>query len=1138
MNKFLLSLGAALVAIPGFAATFTTTMKGSGTEADPYQVTSPTHLVEMQTAASYNTTANRYNFNGIYLKMMNDIDMAGVEGFYGIGQALPTVASSNSTYTFAGVFDGNGHTIKNLKMQGETYDATTGAVQSTGANKSRQYFGLFGTLAATAKISNLTIDESCVISSYGYVGGIAGYAKAGAVIENCVNKANITCYYRYGGGVVAYIEKCAVNNCVNYGEVHNVNDYCGGVVGYEKASGEIQNCTNYGKVTGDGSYVGGITSYSEASAVVNKCVNYADVLSKKSYAAGITSYAKEVTTISSCTNYGNVTTIAQYAGGIVAYSTRSASQTATKITRCYNSGTVTCNYSYAGGIEAYAKLAEIRECVNVGDVILTQIDASRGANTQTYGGGITGYSYGCDISNCLNAGNVFVSLESCGGITGYAQDDTTYKGLIQNCLNIGSVICPGLKGMIVGNNGSMSDYILKFENCIYDAQLGAAMSASGSGNGFEDGLKGLTTAELTAGTPIAGLPASLWQYTKGYYPILASFATDEVKASAATYFTLPAGVNTANFSTGTGTLNTTVSGLTAKMAIGKYFTVSGTTITPLAAPANEIVLDTVIVTNGTYVRRFPVSQMPKYFEGEGTEAKPWLIKTKDDLIILSQLCNGPLIMHFDSKYFKLVNDIDMQNDTTFHGIGVKRGASNAYKTWLFNGVFDGDNHVISNLRIENLQFNESGTALSATSGSGNYSGFFGTLGTNAVIKNLHLDNTCYVSGYQTVGSIGAWAYTGVQILNCSAGATLETSPSGAYCGGIIAYVNGAKKEGDELESYVKGCLFYGKFNTTHDEVGGIVGRNYAVIEDCVNLSNVELKTSLKPTTSLSKFGGITGASYGTIERCANYGNVTAPINIGGITGMGGNTGGKGNIISCFNSGIVTITLDSITETVNSVKDTVHNYKQGTILGGLSGTTAVINYDGVYYDSQLAIQKAASDTIVPDGTFPTLTSVLTSGAKLEDLEGFTFQAGYYPIPTYFADNARVKEAAATFFTLPAEQNLLTGIKRGLINTTMRVKGTLSESGVFSISENRLMAINIGAAKTVDLTLTCGGFTKVYPILNPGGVSSVGGLDGDDQIVRTVYYDMQGRMIANPERGTIVTAVSLTQSGKTIVSKIVK
>ena len=100
------------------------------------------------------------------------------------------------------------------------------------------------------------------------------------------------------------------------------------------------------------------------------------------------------------------------------------------------------------------------------------------------------------------------------------------------------------------------------------------------------------------------------------------------------------------------------------------------------------------------------------FEGEGTEANPYKLKTLDDLILLSDKVNGEEPTYgtntkyarpFLGKVFRMENDIDMTN-YRFEPIG----ADWAHQ---FAGTFDGNGHTL--------------TGLTVNTGANGYAGLFG-----------------------------------------------------------------------------------------------------------------------------------------------------------------------------------------------------------------------------------------------------------------------------------------------------------------------------------------------------------------------------------------------------------------------------
>lgn len=87
------------------------TGNGSGTQADPYQITSAEELNEVR---------NFLNTTGVYFKLMNSIDLSTF-----IAQNHPTEGwepIGTSSSTFQGVFDGNCKNIEGLTINRPSSD--------------------------------------------------------------------------------------------------------------------------------------------------------------------------------------------------------------------------------------------------------------------------------------------------------------------------------------------------------------------------------------------------------------------------------------------------------------------------------------------------------------------------------------------------------------------------------------------------------------------------------------------------------------------------------------------------------------------------------------------------------------------------------------------------------------------------------------------------------------------------------------------------------------------------------------------------------------------------------------------------------------------------------------------------------
>ena len=97
---------------------------GTGTESDPYIISSPAHLLELAEACNTKgtTAAANSHFTGKFFKMTADIDMDTVTTFIGIGTAAYGKSSNQSAYYFDGTFDGAGHTIRNMRISAIAYN--------------------------------------------------------------------------------------------------------------------------------------------------------------------------------------------------------------------------------------------------------------------------------------------------------------------------------------------------------------------------------------------------------------------------------------------------------------------------------------------------------------------------------------------------------------------------------------------------------------------------------------------------------------------------------------------------------------------------------------------------------------------------------------------------------------------------------------------------------------------------------------------------------------------------------------------------------------------------------------------------------------------------------------------------------
>lgn len=337
---------------------YTLNLEGKGTSTSPWLVADAEDLIALSQAAKSNS------FSGKFFKQTADIDMSSVKGFEPIG---------SSTSAFDGSYDGDGHTISNLHIDGVGY----------------HFQGLFGALYTNSSISNLNMTGSSITGSGYYLGILAGYSQG-------------------------RLENCSVN-----GTASTTGLCVGGVIG--RSYGVVNSCSFSGNASGCG-YVGGIVGYSYGE--ISDCRSDADVslpvriTDGAACVGGIAGLAQSYSTaregkIYDCRFSGTVTQGAGYgfAGGIAGY------MYALDVDRCLNTGTVTCTAKVAdreltGGIAGIIRDLTMKNCLNTGTVSVTGSSASVGGLigyiTCTYTGGF-GLTEFVHVSNCYNSGQVIGS---------------------------------------------------------------------------------------------------------------------------------------------------------------------------------------------------------------------------------------------------------------------------------------------------------------------------------------------------------------------------------------------------------------------------------------------------------------------------------------------------------------------------------------------------------------------------------------------------------------------------------------------------------------------------------------------------------------------------------------------------------
>lgn len=263
--------------------------------------------------------------------------------------------------------------------------------------------------------------------------------------------------------------------------------------------------------------------------------------------------------------------------------------------------------------------------------------------------------------------------------------------------------------------------------------------------------------------------------------------------------------------------------------------------------------------------------------GNGTQSRPYIIKSSDELVLLSDKVNSGELNN--NVYFALGDNIDM-NGVKFNPIGNSKHH--------FSGGFDGRGYTVSNLRPE-LIFEDFGN-------NGEFiCGFFGAIA-DAQIKNLKIENVnisyTYRSNYFTdIGLLSANIYpkNECKITNCKIAGTINIDTDVIVVGGLAGQIfanENAKTVFEQIEINAK-LQVRGSGANIGGIVGIVAGRGTEIF------SNICVKTEILHQAQHSNHVGAFGGAakfqesisvkncYFDINTNNNYDDSIHPI-IGGI----------------------------------------------------------------------------------------------------------------------------------------------------------------------------------------------------------------------------------------------------------------
>ena len=352
----------------------------------------------------------------------------------------------------------------------------------------------------------------------------------------------------------------------------------------------------------------------------------------------------------------------------------------------------------------------------------------------------------------------------------------------------------------------------------------------------------------------------------------------------------------------------------------------------------------------------------KTLQNVNTKAAIMKIYTKEDMEEFRDIVNSGFT--YEGYTVQLMNDIDLQGseENQWTPVGT---------TTEFKGTFEGNNHKISNIYINNTSNNQglfgnfSGIVQNLTvggtvKGGTNVGGIIGLINQTSNVKIINCANEVNVtSSVSSAGGIvgGIGTSNNIEINKCTNKGNIESLKSNV--GGIVGYLGNESKE-----IIINECSSIGSsISSTDSNAGGIVGvissiekNNQKInITNCYNISDIN--------SNIYNSGGIVGeiekANEVYVYKCCNQSNYVRTLqnSCGGIVGIVSEA--DCIIEKCYNnSNIIFNTTGGgiVAASINNGKcDVQLSYNTGNITGystggGISGgctTNAILNISNCY-----------------------------------------------------------------------------------------------------------------------------------------------------------------------------------------------
>ncbi len=614
-----------------------------------------------------------------------------------------------------------------------------------------------------------------------------------------------------GGGFLGLFGTIDANSVVMNlglidGTVIGKGDYVGGLAGLIH-TGNIWNCYHVGSVTGH-DWVGGLIGRNWGC--LQDCSSVGPVAGKGNWIGGLVGYSDGNVSSSYCIS--EVTGGDWCVGGFAGANSGDSS-----MSYCWSRGTVEGRGENVGGLvggnsgdvlysSSDSVVTGLDENIgglvgqNSGSISDSESTGMVGAGLGSYVGGLVGYNWYGSVSNCSSSSDV-EGRRCVGGLVGYNGVSSRILDSHSHGQVAGMELYVG--GLVGGNSGRVSHcYSTSAVRLAPEGECAGGLIGNNSESG--DILSCYSAGRVTGGQGIGGLIGS----NKGRV----QYSFWDTVSSGLTYSSDGAGLTT------------------SEMMDPKWISLQGWANDP----------NWVLYPYQDYPRLIreesPGQAIPEpnvdWMFGEGTSELPYGINDPNQLLAISK---ASLLWEMN---FILTDDLDLADTLWSQAIFPN-----------FTGIFDGDGHVIKNMRI---------------SGNG-YLGFWGRLLEGGAVLNVGLLDVDLTATGGNVGGLVAYNYLG-SVSNCYS--TGSVAGLASNTGGLIGW----NDRGNVLNCFST-CTVAGD-----EEVGGLVGSNWGFVSNCYGAGAVFGERRF--------VGGLVGINIydGDISNCYSTGAATGSGFVGGLAG--------------------------------------------------------------------------------------------------------------------------------------------------------------------------------------------------------------------------------------------------------------